>query len=512
MSFENDISAHATARGMMLLAGKDIVSTIAGLIFFVLIARFLPTISDLGVLTGLQTIILMFVIFSSLGLPYAATRFISTFIGSGKIERAEGVYPLVFVLTVVFSALFSFLLFETSEEISMILFHDSANTQLIQLTSLDVFLLSLLTTCIFLLSASMQFKKVAIISIINSVIKYSLSFALLIAGLDLYGIILGFVIGDGIALVAYMYILGPKLFKSRKTFISSISELRSLLRYALSVYGSHILAFLSFRIDVYLLMIMSTLYLVGIYTPAVFVSGVFLMLLTAMDQALLPVTSRIFGRSGITSFKDSCRYVSRYLFLFYFPVGFGLAASAPTLVTLTVGERFSESVYPIVILILSITLTSPAAVVGNLLRSADKNGIILKSSAISLLVQIIISVITIPSSGVLGASVARFISRFVFLALPMNTLNKMGGFGIDKTALRNGLGVSILISLIILSINSIFSGPFSLLLQYVVAFLSFLVFYRITHALNRKDIELLDNIMLGKMRWLTEPVSKIVLS
>lgn len=511
MAFENDISAHATARGMLLFAGKDIVSATGGVIFFILIARFLPSISDLGVLTGLQTIILMFVIFSSLGVPYAATRFISTFIGSGKNERAQGLYPLVFVLAIIFSAMFSFILFELSAEISSILFRNSANTRLIQLTSLDVFLLSLLTTCIFLLSASMEFKKIAIISVINSVMKYSLSFALLMSGSGLYGIILGFVVGDGIALLAFMYILGPKLFKNRKALSSSISELRSLLRYALSIYGAQILGFLSFRIDVYLLMIMSTLYLVGIYTPAVFVSGIFLMLLTAMNQALLPVTSRAFGKSGITSFKDFCRYVSRYLFLFYFPVGFALAASAPSLVTITMGERFSESVYPVVILIISITVTSPVVVVDNLLRSADKNGIILKSAAVSLLVQVIISIITIPSAGVLGVSAARFFSRFVFFTLPVNTLNKMGGFDIDKTALRNGLGASILISIIILIINGLVSGPFSLLLQYIVAFLSFLIFLRITHALNKKDIELVDKIMLGKMRWLIDPVSKIVL-
>jgi stage V sporulation protein B len=232
MSIDENITAHATARGMLLLAGKDIVSTIGGLIFFVLIARFLPAVSDLGVLTGLQTIILMFVIFAGLGIPYAATRFISTFVGSGEKEKVAALYPLVFFLTIVFSAIFSFVLFQSSSEISRLLFHDSANTSLVQLTSLDVSLLCLLTTCIFLLSASMEFKKVA-----SSVIKYSLGFGLLLLGSGLYGIIQGFVIGDAIALLAFMYMLGPQLFRNRKAISSSFSDLRSLLRYALSVYG-----------------------------------------------------------------------------------------------------------------------------------------------------------------------------------------------------------------------------------------------------------------------------------
>ena len=36
--------AHTTVKGIFLLAMKDIVSTVASIIFFVLVARFLPSI------------------------------------------------------------------------------------------------------------------------------------------------------------------------------------------------------------------------------------------------------------------------------------------------------------------------------------------------------------------------------------------------------------------------------------------------------------------------------------
>ena len=48
------------------------------------IARFLPSISDLGLVYGLQLLINIVVIFASLGLTYTVTRFMSYYIGVGE--------------------------------------------------------------------------------------------------------------------------------------------------------------------------------------------------------------------------------------------------------------------------------------------------------------------------------------------------------------------------------------------------------------------------------------------
>ena len=172
----------------------------------------------------------MFVIFSGLGVPYAATRFISTYMGSGEKEKALNLYPLIFAVSVVFSAIFSVILFEISVPLSNVLFHDPAASELIQLSSVDVFVYSLLTTSIFLLSASMEFRKVAIISIFNSILKYTISFGFFAAGAGLYGIILGLVVGDAITLIMFMYVLAPKIFRGRLSFSASMPELRPLLK------------------------------------------------------------------------------------------------------------------------------------------------------------------------------------------------------------------------------------------------------------------------------------------
>ena len=88
-------AAHVTARGMLIRASKDLVSSAAAVVFFVFVARFLPNVSDLGFLIGLQTLTTRFIILSGVGLPGAATRFISSYLGSGRRKGCD-VVPIGF--------------------------------------------------------------------------------------------------------------------------------------------------------------------------------------------------------------------------------------------------------------------------------------------------------------------------------------------------------------------------------------------------------------------------------
>jgi hypothetical protein len=50
-----------------------------------------------------------------------------------------------------------------------------------------------------------------------------------------------------------------------------------------------------------------------------------------------------------------------------------------------------------------------------------------------------------------------------------------------------------------------------LILQYTVAIFSYLLILRITHVLNRKDVEIVDETFRGKLKWITVPLSKILI-
>jgi O-antigen/teichoic acid export membrane protein len=505
-----DFSAHSTARGMIFLSAKNIIASVSAAIFFVLIARFLP-ISDLGFITGIQTLIAMFIILSGLGLAPSATRFISTFAGAGEDRKAQGLYPLIFIFSIISSAIFSALVYYLAPYISDLLFHSLIYSELVKLTSIDIFLFSIATASTFLLYASQQFLKITNITIINSVLKFSLAYILLVNGLGLQGIILGLIVGDAITLIMFVYALLPSILVKRSTMLYALSELKPLMKYSSSIYANMILNFLSTKVDVYLLLLMSSLYVVGIYSSAIFIANTFLLVLSSIDQALLPFTARMFGKSGIESFKSSSKTMSRYLFLFYFPFGFAIAVSAPSLIVIVLGNRFYDSVYATSIIVIAVTLTCMTTVFNNLLRAAGSPGTILKANIFALLIQLSISIGTIPYFETIGVAIARAVSRIILQVYPARKLSQLGALDYDKVALKNGIIGSAIICIAIISMSNLITEPYFLPITYIIAGIAYLLFLRKNRAMNSRDIDFINKILLGKMKWLTVVLAKIVI-
>ena len=127
----------------------------------------------------------------------------------------------------------------------------------------------------------MDFASIARISIITSLLRYSVSFGFFMSGLGLNGIVLGLAIADGIGAIIFVSVLTPRIFGTKINISSFSLELRPILKFALSLYGWIIINYLLTRVDVYLLMILTTLYMVGIYGPPVFVGATFFILLAS---------------------------------------------------------------------------------------------------------------------------------------------------------------------------------------------------------------------------------------
>ena len=370
-------------------------------------------------------------------------------------------------------------------------------------------------TCVFLCYASKQFVRVAAFSIVNSVVKFSLAIVLFVVGWGLYGIVIGLIIGDAIGLSLFVIALVPKIQIQRyRLFLSSsLGELKTLFNFSIPLYGASILGFVASRVDIYFLMILSTLYAVGIYSPALFIDNTFFLIWIAIDQGLLPVTARIFGKSGLADFKSISKFSSRYLFLFYFPLGIAIAVSAPSLIVLVMGDRFIESTYPVIIIVVGITLTSPVVIFNNLLRSAGYSGTLLKNEALGVSAQVLMLLALIPPFGVVGAALARALSRVVYLIYPCYKLTKLGAMDYDKSALKNGLAGSLIIGIVIVVLNLLVTNNYYYLpITYIISFFVYLLFLRTTRALNREDIEFFDRIFMGKLKWLKTFLVKLVIS
>jgi O-antigen/teichoic acid export membrane protein len=506
MSYPSDeLSPYKAAMGMIYLVLKNAIFSISAGILMIFIARSL-TVSELGVISGLQAVVSISVILAILGLPGAATRFMSSHIGKGRQDKAKAISKLVFIIGLVSSTVFSFGLYIFSSHIAVILFHEILYYQLIQLASIDVFLISMITFSSALIYALQRFKTDTIFSIINSILKLVLSIGLLMSGVGLKGIIIGWISADLVYLLMFVYVLMPHL---RGSFTYDI---RSLFSYSLPLYGSTILDYLAVNIDRYLLLILSGILAVGIYSPALSAGSVFFMILTSLDNALLPYFSRLYAAHGSKSLNELSRYASRYIFLVFFPIGFGGVALVPNFLILIYGDKYAGSIYPSIIIIVAITLTSIGTLFNNILMSSGHTNIFFKSTAISLCVQIGISLISIPYIGALGAAFAKALSYVALFVYPVNKLKKMEGIHYDRNAMKKGLAGSLIMALILYTLNSFLPNIYYIPFNLVIAFLSYLLFIRFTHTMNVQDFETLNNVMSGRLRWPIAMLSKVAVS
>jgi O-antigen/teichoic acid export membrane protein len=503
---DDDLVSYKTAQGTLYLFLSTILTSASSSIIFIFIARFLPSISDLGLISGLQTLINMCVIFAGLGLTNAATRFISYYLGAKKEGIARDVSVIILRIGLLSSITISFTLYVSASSVASLLFHEADYIYLIQLASVDIFLLSMISFLVSILYSMQEFKKFFIISVYSAFIKSSAAFILLISGMGINGIFIGYIIGDTVCALSFLYILKPPILKTCQQRI-----IRTLFRFSFPLFGSSVLTFLSTNIDYYLVLILSTLSIAGIYSPAVLIGMVLVLILTSLEQTLLPYFSRIYGKYDIDSLRIKSVIVSRYLFLIYLPLGFAAFACSPILITGIFGERYIESIYPSMIIILGITLTSIGTVFNNVLKSAGQTSIFLISTLCALTVQLLISIFTIPSLGAMGAALARSSAYAIMLILPALRLKQIAGIPYDQIALQKGLIGSVVVALTIFTVNYVLANPFSLLVSLPVAFLSYLVILRLTQAMNSKDFEIINNILSGKIKWPLMIITKIVL-
>jgi O-antigen/teichoic acid export membrane protein len=502
------LSPYHSARGALYLITKALIIGLSAALFYVLIARLLPTVSDLGIFQGLQSLITVSVTLTGSGLSRAATRFISLYIGAGKEKEAGAIYSAVFRIGLITAAVLCIALYILAPYIADLFFHDLDLVGLIRLVSVDIFLFSLVIYLTSLMYALQLFRKAVIISIFNSLLKFVAASVLISIGKGIDGIIIGFIIGDALGLVLFLHTVMPNIRKTP----ASIREIKPVLTYSLPLYGYSILVYLSTEIDLYLLLILSNLSVVGIYSPAIFLGTMLVLGLTAIDQSIAPFFSRVYAKSGIRSLEDLSKSASRYIFLIYIPISSMLLACTPLVLTGFLGERYYESIYPAIIIIVTIASTSMYPIFNNILISAGHTRIFFSASIMALSFQLAISFIIIPYIGPVGAAIAK-VSAFILLFLfPTYRLKQISGLlPYDSSALKMGLIGSVIMSSVIFVLNLYLSNPLFLPLSLIIGLLTYFLFCRFTATVHTKDIEIVKKVLPANTKWLIAIIAKVLI-
>jgi len=490
------------ARGASLLLVQGVASSLVGVVYFAVVARLL-NVADLGRLSALGLVSSLFLTAGTLALPSAIVKNVSEHVGGGGLDEARGVFRSAIRLGVGLATACSILCFAASRPLASYLLGADEYTVLLNLLSLDVFLAVLLPFFSGGLQGLQWFGWFAGVTLLHSVVRHSVAMLALWGGLGLTGVLYGWIVGD-LTATLLSAALTLRAFAGKK----SGQALRSLLHYSSPLYVSSLLGYFLTSTDRYLILLLAGQAVLGIYSPAVTAFGVLALITNAMGSAIFPKLSEMFGRWGRGSLGGVAKVSSRYVFLVYVPLAFGLAVTARPVLALFVGDAFMESALPLVILCVSSALTCGVVIVNNVLLAMGRTTVFTAAGLVSLAVDLGFSFLLIGALGSTGAALARAAVILVSYAVPAWVLRRAYCQGVDHAALIKSVVASSIMALTVAGAQLVWSSKYLLLLYVAVGGVAYLGALRVLKALNRDDFKLVSALVPAKLHWVVDLAEK----
>jgi O-antigen/teichoic acid export membrane protein len=489
---DRDPVSETPAQGTAYLVLKNLIGGFANFALLLFVAKFLEQASDLGAFQGLQMLIFLFTLVAGFGLTMGAVRFSSLYFGSDQHKIAIRFCAMVIRLGLMFSITVAVLVYLNANLLAETFFHSSVYAISIRISAIIIFLYSMLLYCNAVFYSLQKFKKVAMLVIVDWVLKVLLALGITALAIpSINGILVGFVLGDFCVLVISFLLLRPFVF-SRSGF--GFSHFASLMRYSLPLVPSTILAYLSMNADYYMILIMSGVYSAGLYTPSIIMGMGLQVIAIGLAETLLPHFSRTFGKGGLSALSAISYSSTRYLFLYFLPLGLISLSISPLIITLLLGNVYPQSLYSSIIIITTVTLTSVGIYVFNyVLLAAGYTRIFLYSTLLSFPVQILLSYALIPPYEITGAAVAKAVGLIIMFVVPLTLLRRLNGLNYDELSLKNGIIGSIVVCIPLFILNYLVASIYLIPISIIGGSVGYLLYLRLVRGIKSEDIMIVEN-------------------
>ncbi len=192
--------------------------------------------------------------------------------------------------------------------------------------------------------------------------------------------------------------------------VVSLSYIRQTLSYGAKSYLANVMMVINYRLDLFIIAGFLPLSEVGLYATAVTLAEMVGYLGNAVNTALIP---------KLASEKDSLTFsmtpkVTRLTIMLTFLAALGMAIIAYPLILLFFGARFSGAFYPLLVLLPGIVALGGSVVLSGDLMARGKPIYSSISSAITVVLTLLLDFTLIPLWGIMGASLA---SSLVYISL-----------------------------------------------------------------------------------------------
>lgn len=236
-----------------------------------------------------------------------------------------------------------------------------------------------------------------------------------------------FLLGGGIveglaALVAVSILINATIFliSIMKLDIPApnVNNFQKYLYYGIPVVPKTLSSNLLGHTDKYLLLYFMGPTAVGIYAVAKAISNTVVYLTKIFDSTLYPVIASEWDKGNFDEISKIYTNIFRFYTIIGLPSVVGVVVLAEPLLSLISTQKIAQEGLKLVpILLLGYFLRGYDNTIRYIITSAEKTSILGGAVSITFLLNIILNILLIPKFGLIGASIATFLSHFVLFAI-----------------------------------------------------------------------------------------------
>jgi O-antigen/teichoic acid export membrane protein len=279
----------------------------------------------------------------------------------------------------------------------------------------------------------------SIIGVITSLI-YLMALLILVWLLDLgsIGAVTAYVLSLIARLVPIISIIMKGIWSNLK--FQWLGPSRVLFKYGLASFLSNLMISSVMRIDVFILGSMAGAGAVGIYSVAVAFAELALMLPSALGTSL-------FTHLPSSTLSDQRKIVamsSRIIIFLTLLIGLVLAIISYPLVIMLMGDKFSDAIIPLCLLVPGLIAMSVNYVFSNYFAANGQPLLGAACFGCGLLVNVVINILLIPVLKIEGAAIASSVSYVVISMIFLIILKCQYGFNINELLLINNSDLNLI--------------------------------------------------------------------
>jgi O-antigen/teichoic acid export membrane protein len=431
----NDLEevAGKSARGSLYLFLGSFISEAINAIGVVVVSRFL-TPGEFG-LFGLTLVLPgIFLMFTNWGIGSALTRFLARYAADGQWDNARRAVYLGYLFKGTVSLFLSAILFLFSEPLASFVLKRPDLSGLVRMASVLVVLQSLYVASNAIFYGLERMRIIAIILVLQSVVKTSSSYFLLIRGYGVTGALSGHILGFGVGVItAFLLIFGLVLKgKTTEGDRGSTSSLSEMLRFGFPLFLGNFVTTMGMRYQGLLLAWFTSDIEIGNLN----IANKFVSLITLFTVPIASVVYPAFSKFNYKEqpvemerlFKASVRYAT----LLVIPATALIMVLSEDFVYTLFDRRYTLAPEFLVLVLLKFLVVGIGSLsVYSFLNSQGDTATTFRLNLLNVALKVSLCTFLIWKMGAPGLLLALFISELIGRAVNLYTLRARYGINVD---------------------------------------------------------------------------------